>query len=42
MLERGGQHILNTAIIVGPDGEIVHRYRKTYPWCPPVDGEEIS
>jgi predicted amidohydrolase len=41
MLERDGDDLFNTAIIFSPDGEIVHRYRKTHPWCPPVGGEDI-
>jgi Carbon-nitrogen hydrolase len=41
MLERDGTDLFNTAIIFSPEGEIVHRYRKTHPWCPPVGGEDI-
>ena len=41
MLERDGDELYNTALIFNPDGEIVHRYRKTHPWCPPVGGEDI-
>jgi formamidase len=32
MLERADDGIRNTALIFGPDGEIVHRYTKTHPW----------
>jgi formamidase len=39
MLERAEDGLYNTALIFGPDGELVHHYRKTHPWCPPVGGE---
>ena len=32
MLERAEDGVYNTALIFGPDGEIVHKYRKTFPW----------
>ena len=41
MLERDGPDLFNTALIFNPEGQIVHRYRKTHPWCPPVGGEDI-
>jgi len=30
----GGTHVHNTAIVISPDGEIVARYRKIFPWQP--------
>jgi formamidase len=42
MLELDGEEIFNTTIIVSPSGEIVHKYRKTHPWAPPVGGETVG
>ncbi|HEX5596649.1 MAG TPA: carbon-nitrogen hydrolase family protein [Micromonosporaceae bacterium] len=33
-VERNGENLHNTAIAVSPDGEIVARYRKIFPWMP--------
>jgi formamidase len=34
IFERAGDSIFNTAIVCGPDGELVRTYRKLYPWQP--------
>ena len=33
-VERDGHNLHNTAIAVSPDGEVVARYRKIFPWMP--------
>lgn len=43
IVERDGDRLHNTAIAVSPDGEIVARYRKLFPWMPyetSVPGDE--
>ncbi len=32
--ERDGEHIYNTALVFNPQGELVCRYRKLFPWKP--------
>jgi formamidase len=34
IFERSGDRIHNTAVVLNPDGEIVARYRKVFPWMP--------
>lgn len=34
MYERDGDLVYNTAIVISPDGDIVARYRKLFPWYP--------
>ncbi len=34
VLERAGEHVHNTALVFSPDGELVTRYRKLFPWEP--------
>jgi formamidase len=34
MYEQEGDKTFNTAIVISPDGEIVARYRKLFPWYP--------
>jgi predicted amidohydrolase len=33
-IERAAGAVYNTQIALGPDGELVHRYRKRHPWYP--------
>jgi len=32
--ERRGDDVFNTAPVINPDGEVIARYRKQYPFCP--------
>lgn len=32
--EKAGDQVFNTASVINPAGEVVARYRKTFPWCP--------
>ncbi len=34
MWERDGDKIYNTALVISPQGEIIARYRKMFPWLP--------
>ena len=34
IVERAGEHLHNTALVFDPDGELVARYRKLFPWAP--------
>ena len=34
MWERDGDKIYNTAIVISPQGEIISKYRKMFPWLP--------
>jgi formamidase len=36
-LERDGSDVFNTAIVFNPQGEIVAKYRKMFPWMPQED-----
>jgi len=36
-LERDGSDVFNTAIVFNPQGEIVAKYRKIFPWMPQED-----
>ena len=40
MFERKDGHIYNTATVINPDGEIVGRYRKMFPFYPYEEGVE--
>ncbi len=40
MFETSGAHIYNTASVINPQGEIVGRYRKMFPFRPYEDGVE--
>lgn len=40
MFERDGEHVYNTASVIGPDGSIVARYRKMFPFVPYEEGVE--
>lgn len=32
----------NASVILDPDGNIIHHYDKTHPWCAPVGGECVT
>ena len=34
MFERSGEHVYNTAPVISPDGEVIARYRKQFPFYP--------
>ena len=34
VLERDGNEIFNTTPVINPDGEVIARYRKQFPWLP--------
>lgn len=34
LFEKEGEKIFNTAVVISPDGDIVARYRKIFPWEP--------
>ena len=34
VFERDGDRVYNTASVIKPQGEVVGRHRKIYPWCP--------
>lgn len=34
LMELDGGQIFNTAPVINPDGEVIARYRKQFPWCP--------
>jgi formamidase len=38
MYERDGDKLYNTAIVISPQGEIVAKYRKMFPWLPYESG----
>jgi predicted amidohydrolase len=42
VFERVGDKIYNTAIVINPDGEVVGRYRKMFPFRPYEDGVEAG
>jgi len=38
MYEKAGKHVYNTVPVISPDGAVVSRYRKMYPWLPYEEG----
>lgn len=40
MFEKEGEHVYNTASVIAPDGSIVGRYRKMFPFRPYEEGVE--
>lgn len=38
VMEPVGSDVYNTSIVINPDGEVVSRYRKTFPWLPYENG----
>jgi formamidase len=37
LLEKDGKDVFNTALVYNPDGDIVAKYRKIFPWMPHED-----
>jgi formamidase len=37
ILEKDGSKIYNTSIVINPEGKIIGKYRKIYPWAPHED-----
>jgi formamidase len=37
LVERAGEHLHNTAVAFSPEGKLVARYRKLFPWMPHED-----
>jgi formamidase len=40
MYERDGEKLYNTSLVISPDGEILTKYRKMFPWLPYEAGTE--
>jgi predicted amidohydrolase len=34
IMEQDGDNCFNTTPVINPDGEVIARYRKQFPWCP--------
>jgi formamidase len=42
MYEKEGDKIYNTALVISPQGEIVAKYRKMFPWLPYENGTAVG
>ncbi|HNP65234.1 MAG TPA: carbon-nitrogen hydrolase family protein [Woeseiaceae bacterium] len=38
IVEKDGNQLFNTTPVINPDGEVIARYRKMFPWCPYENG----
>lgn len=42
MYEKDGDQVFNSAIVISPQGEIVAKYRKMFPWLPYENGTAVG
>lgn len=41
MVERRGDRLYNTSVLISPSGKIEMKYEKTHPWCAPCGSENM-